>query len=120
MLFEVSSASPAEVVVAQPQAAGVRFPGREPPTPQGRGVPVDALGPRVADAPGAAVALPPARHALLVRVCERKRTRGQTIPTGKNNQGGILIAHRSVYYPLKRFSFFFFVMHFVVFGDGQP
>lgn len=60
---------PAEVVVAKAETAGVRFPGCEPPSSQSCGVPVDALCPRVADAPCATVPFTPSHNALLIRVC---------------------------------------------------
>lgn len=60
---------PAEVVVAQAETAGVRFSSREPPPSQWGGVPVDALGSRVAEAPCASVALTLSHHTLLIGVC---------------------------------------------------
>lgn len=56
-------------MVAQAEEAGVRFPGCEPPSSQGCGVPVDALRPRVAGAPCAPIPLTSAHGALLISVC---------------------------------------------------
>lgn len=66
---------PAEVVVAQPETVGVHFCGRELPPSQRRGVPVDALCSRVADAPRASVPLALSHHTLLIGVCWSDRLR---------------------------------------------
>lgn len=63
---------PAEVVIAQSEAAGIVFPRRELLPSQRRGVPVDALLSWPGDAQGAAVALTLTHNALLIRVCPKK------------------------------------------------
>lgn len=84
-------------MVAQSEAAGVHFAGCEPPSSQRCGVPVDALRPRVADAPCATVPLTPARSALLISVYWREKPSYTRIkcpifhqPHYKNNLGGIM------------------------------